>query len=173
HNEEKVLERHYMKAETVEELWGYGDKHKLLTWMVTPEKLYRYSARPSCFFEYEWLKFGYGNLEQSMIDTLTEKLSFYNDIEITSSSSNNIEINRKGVNKVRAIEKICNELEITLDNVMAIGDNLNDLQMIKQVGLGVAVGNATSQLKEHAKYVTDSNDLNGVAHAINKFVIDT
>lgn len=170
-DEHEVIERHFMNPNTIEQLWQLGDKHELLTWMVSPTKLFRQSTRPNRFLDFEWLKFGFGNLNEQTVNILNETLIQYEDLEITSSSTKNIEINHKGVNKIVALERVCQELDIPLENVMAVGDNLNDLQMIKHVGLGVAVNNALSRLKKHAKYVTTSNEEDGVAHVIEKFVL--
>lgn len=170
-NKQEVIARHFMNPQTVEQLWTYGHGKDLLTWMVTPTELFRHSRRPEQFSDFEWLKFGYGHLNRQIRDRLYDKLAIHEDLEITSSASNNIEINQKGVNKVNALKRICEELDISLSNVMAIGDNSNDLQMIKNVGFGVAVDNATINLKEHAKFITASNDEDGVAKAIKKFVL--
>lgn len=170
-NEKNVIARHIMNPNTIEALWNFGHKRNLSMWMVSPQKLFRRSSRPDEFKNFEWLKFGYGNLDQSTAQLLHEKLLQYEDLEVTSSSATNIEINQKGVNKLSALKRVCNELTISLENVMAIGDNLNDLQMIKNVGYGIAVHNATPVLKEYARFITASNDLNGVAKAIEKFAL--
>lgn len=170
-NKEHVIERHFMDASTIKTLWEFGYERDLLMWMVTPTKLFRQSTRPDCFKDFEWLKFGFGNLNDSIANNVYEKLSKYNDLEITSSSISNIEINRIGVNKIEALKRVCAELQISLKNVMAIGDNLNDFQMIKKVGLGIAVDNATTLIKENARFITRSNDEDGVAKAIEKYVL--
>ena len=56
---------------------------------------------------------------------------------------------------------------------MACGDGGNDLEMIKTVGFGVAMSNATDEVKAAADYITCSNEENGVAKAIEKFVLKT
>lgn len=170
-DESEVIARHFMNPNRIEELWQIGNHYDLLTWMVSPTELFRHSTRPKCFLEFEWLKFGFGNLNEKMMTLLQHTLSRYDDLEVTSSSLTNIEINCKGVNKIVALKKVCHKLNIPLENVMAIGDNLNDLQMIKQVGYGIAVDNALVELKETARYVTTSNDEDGVAQAIEKYVL--
>ena len=54
---------------------------------------------------------------------------------------------------------------------MAIGDNLNDLEMIRYAGLGVAIGNARQEVKDAANAVTTSNEEDGVAQAIEQYVL--
>lgn len=166
-----VVERHYMNPHTIAELWEVGHKKDLLMWMVSPNQLFRKSSRPERFTDYDWLKFGFGNLNKLLADSMYERLAEFDGLEITSSSVQNIEINKKGVNKIEALKRVCGELKISLEHVMAIGDNLNDLQMIKQVGLGVAVDNAVSEIKEFAQFITASNDSDGAAKAIERFVL--
>ena len=65
---------------------------------------------------------------------------------------------------------LCKFLKINLDEVIAIGDGINDISMLKTVGLGVAMENADIILKEYAKEITLTNNNNGVAHILkNKF----
>ena len=54
---------------------------------------------------------------------------------------------------------------------MTMGDQENDLSMIELAGLGVAMGNATDQVKAAAQYVSLTNEEDGVAHAIHKFIV--
>lgn len=105
-------------------------------------------------------------------DLVTFKKDLVNipNIVITSSHETNIEINSTQATKGLAVSALANQLNIDLIDVMALGDNLNDLSMISSVGLGVAMGNASSAVKTIAKYTTDSNLNNGVAKAIYHFI---
>lgn len=73
------------------------------------------------------------------------------------------------VSKDRGIATLCEYMGITMDEVMAFGDSGNDIGMLKAVGLGVAMGNATADAKAAAKDVTLSNEEDGIAHYINKY----
>ena len=66
---------------------------------------------------------------------------------------------------------LAKHLGLNKDNVMTLGDAGNDLHMIKYAGLGIAMGNAFDEVKEAADYITDSNDNDGVAKAIEKFIL--
>lgn len=77
----------------------------------------------------------------------------------------------KGVNKGAALDKLCGILKISRDQVLALGDEENDLSMIKFAKLGVAMGNATAQVKAAAEEITADNDHDGVALAIRKFAL--
>uniref|UniRef100_A0A7C5V5Q0 HAD family phosphatase n=1 Tax=Caldicellulosiruptor owensensis TaxID=55205 RepID=A0A7C5V5Q0_9FIRM len=92
-------------------------------------------------------------------------------VETTKSDTNILEVMKEGVNKKRALEFVCSYLGIDPKEIMAIGDNENDLQMIEFAGLGVAMENAIEELKKIADFVTQSYEDDGVAKAIEKFVL--
>ena len=93
-------------------------------------------------------------------------------IEITGALPMNLEINAAGVNKGKAMIELGKVLGISREEIMAFGDGNNDLKMLKEVGTGVAMENAIPSLKEAADYVTLSNDEEGVAKFIEKYVLD-
>ena len=68
------------------------------------------------------------------------------------------------------VMRLAGFLEVPIEQTMAIGDTENDLAIIKAAGIGVAMGNATPELKAQADYVTLSNEESGVAAAIKHFV---
>jgi cof family protein len=76
----------------------------------------------------------------------------------------------KKANKGYATRKAPKYFMIPLTQMIAFGDDTNDIDMIKLVGVGVAMGNSTPQLKEVADYITDTNDNNGIASWINKYL---
>ena len=81
-----------------------------------------------------------------------------------------LEVNRKGVNKGTALKALTEKLGLTQDNVMAIGDEANDLSMIEYAETGVAMGNGTDLVKKTADVVTADNDHDGVAQAIKNIL---
>lgn len=93
------------------------------------------------------------------------------DIEVTSALENNIEINAKGVNKGKAVCLLAGMLGIPTKEILVFGDEQNDLQMIRTAGIGVAVANGIPEVIEAADYVTASNDEEGVAGFIEKYVL--
>lgn len=82
------------------------------------------------------------------------------------------EITNENVNKWSAIKYLSQKLNIKPDEILTIGDNFNDLEMIKNAGLGIAMGNSSPAIKKIADEITEGNDSNGVASAINKHVQD-
>lgn len=93
------------------------------------------------------------------------------DVEIASSLPGNIELNAPGVDKGTGLLALAEYLGFTAENVMAVGDSGNDLAMIQKAGLGVAMGNAQPAVKAAANVVTDDNNHDGVAKAIEKYAL--
>lgn len=93
-------------------------------------------------------------------------------IEITGALPMNLEINAAGVNKGKAMIELGKVLGIPKEEIMAFGDGDNDLKMLKEVGVGVAMENAIESVKEAADYITLTNDEEGVARFIEKYVLD-
>ena len=79
------------------------------------------------------------------------------------------EISMKNVDKWYAIEFLINKLGINKEEVIAIGDNMNDKKMIQESGLGVVMKGSTPKVTEVADYITEDNNNEGVANAIEKF----
>ncbi len=78
------------------------------------------------------------------------------------------EISAKDVDKWNALEKLIELMNITKEEVVTIGDNANDIKMLKNAGLGVAMGESAPYVKECANEVTTSNDNDGVAVILEK-----
>ncbi|WP_387463929.1 sugar-phosphatase [Photorhabdus sp. RM323S] len=89
---------------------------------------------------------------------------------LIQSSPYFLEILSKEVNKGTAVKTIADHLGITRDKIMCIGDHNNDLAMIEFAAVGVAMGNAEQGVKDIAQFITTTNEQDGVAIAINKFL---
>lgn len=81
-----------------------------------------------------------------------------------------VEIVAQGVDKGDALKKLASQYGVSSAEIIAIGDNFNDLPMIQYAGLGVAMGNAPDDLKNLADYVTCCHDDDGVAQVVEKFI---
>lgn len=101
---------------------------------------------------------------------VAKELDGFADVVVTSSGHNNIEINHRNAQKGIAVAHVAKERGISLDEVMTIGDNLNDVSMIQMAGVSFAMGNAAVELKEYAKYLTDTNLQSGVGKAIMRAI---
>jgi len=76
-----------------------------------------------------------------------------------------------GIDKARSLDRLIITLGITKEEVIACGDGYNDLSMINFSGLGVAMSNAADDIKAQADYVTLSNEEDGIAHVVDKFIL--
>jgi len=77
-----------------------------------------------------------------------------------------VDIFPKDMSKLDGIEAIAKHVGLTLNDVIAIGDGDNDIEMLKGVGYGIAMGNASDKVKAFATYTTTSIDQNGIEHAL-------
>lgn len=92
--------------------------------------------------------------------------------EPVSALYNNLEMGKLGVSKGKAMVQLAEKLGIEREEIMACGDAKNDFSMVKLAGIGVAMKNGIDEIKEIADYVTDTNDCDGVAKAIEKFALE-
>lgn len=95
------------------------------------------------------------------------------DYELLSVGPAWIEVMPKGVSKGTALLRIGKELGISTDEMMAFGDAENDMEMIRTVKYGIAMGNAMESIKQAAFYVTDTNEKMGIAKALDTFVFQS
>lgn len=102
--------------------------------------------------------------------TLINKTGQYKDCVINKDYMY-LDISPKNINKSFAINYLSNYLNLKNEDILSIGDNLNDLDMVKNSGIGVAVGDAYQELKNVATYTTEKTAQNGAfAEAIFKFI---
>jgi Cof subfamily protein (haloacid dehalogenase superfamily) len=113
--------------------------------------------------------------DTDLIDRLLQDLKRRYPVDrlhVTTSVPIFLETTNALVNKSTAIDYVAKKLlGITAANVMAIGDNYNDVEMLEYAGIGVAMGNAPSAVQEFADWVAPSIEADGVAAAIEKFII--
>jgi len=93
------------------------------------------------------------------------------DFSLSLDADTRLEIAAGPVNKGAAVRTICNELGISMANVMAIGNEGNDIEMIRAAGLGIAMGNACDELKQYAADITKANTDLGVQYALKKYIL--
>ncbi|HWP95375.1 MAG TPA: Cof-type HAD-IIB family hydrolase [Syntrophomonadaceae bacterium] len=110
--------------------------------------------------------------EELLLDMEKELNTRFGDtLNITRSKSYFLEFMHPLATKGRALEIVARHYGIEKHEVMALGDSYNDLAMIEWAGLGVAMGNAREVVKKAADYVTLSNEDEGVAEALQRFVL--
>lgn len=107
------------------------------------------------------------------LDTFQEAegLLLSQHFSVVRSQSYILEILPQGVSKASALANLAKELGLSADEVMALGDADNDLEMIRYAGLGVAMGNANEKVKAEADAITGTCDEAGVAQALDQYVL--
>lgn len=111
--------------------------------------------------------------EPEIIDEIISKIpeKLYEEYSVIRSAPFMLEIINKNCNKAAGLEKLAQHLGINREEIIAIGDEQNDIEMLKYSGLGVAMGNAREEIKKLAGFVTKSNEEDGVAEVIDKFIL--
>lgn len=99
-----------------------------------------------------------------------EKFEAYEDLDITSSSLDNLEITHNAAQKGLAVEKYLLDQDFGLDQVLSIGDSLNDRSMLKMAKYGFAMDNASDEIKTITNYLAPSNRIDGVAQVIEAVI---
>ncbi len=105
-------------------------------------------------------------MEKVLQTELSEQLS------VMRSKPFFLEFTEKGVTKGTSLSILIDRLGIKREEVIAMGDSYNDAAMIEFAGLGIAMGNAPDDIKQIADYVTDTNNNDGVAKAVEKFILN-
>ena len=104
---------------------------------------------------------------QLRLELMEQLPRVFADMVVSSSVPENVEVNQLHANKGEALLALAKQLGVEREQTMAIGDGLNDLSMIREAGIGVAMANACPELRELADAVTLPCDEDGVSHAIN------
>lgn len=153
--------------------------------LVTPQ-LSRYTQHEAFMNDIPWTIMEYDQLKndeplmkvmmvdepdilQMAIDQIPDE--FYQDYSVLRSAPFFLEFMHPQANKGNGVAALADYLHISSDQVICIGDAGNDHHMLQWAGLGIAMGNADEQTKALADYVTGTNDEDGVALAIEKFVL--
>ncbi|WP_209121121.1 Cof-type HAD-IIB family hydrolase [Alkalihalobacillus sp. BA299] len=105
-----------------------------------------------------------------LLESIKATLTPIEGLVITSSASGNLEFNDLEAQKGIALSYFADYLGIEMGDVMALGDNYNDVTMLKMAGIGVAMGNADEEIKALADFTTKTNIDHGVAFIIDKMV---
>ncbi len=95
---------------------------------------------------------------------------FGSQLNVFRSDPYYVELLPKYIDKGIAVDKLAKHLDVSKDRVICVGDSYNDLPMLRYAGLGVAMGNASQEIREQADYVTGTNDEDGIVTLIEKFM---
>jgi hydroxymethylpyrimidine pyrophosphatase-like HAD family hydrolase len=167
----QLLERHALDPADIEFLMDLTDQYHLRFWAcptignpIHPETL------PPTYRDLTYVKFGFYSAEQSTVEEVWRILESQQRYTVTNSDPLNIEVNPLGVTKASGLARVCRELGILAENVVAIGDSFNDIPMLEWAGMGIAMGNAQEPVKRIASAVTADNAHHGVARAIERIL---
>ena len=107
------------------------------------------------------------------LETVEDKLVGYfgSQLSIFRSEPYFLEIMPKDIDKASSLERLCLQLGLERAEIAACGDGLNDISMIQYAGLGIAMANAQEAVKRVCDFVTKSNEEEGVAYAIDRFIL--
>lgn len=105
-------------------------------------------------------------LEPVMKEKLQDKMNVFR------SEPFFLELVPRGIDKARCLSVLLQELDMTPQEMIACGDGFNDLSMIEYAGMGVAMANAQEVVKKAANYITLSNEEDGVAYAVEEFILN-
>lgn len=126
---------------------------------------------------------------KTVFNSITKKIKEISDIEILEVSHMSRKIIKQGteeialeyfytevtatnVNKWKALQKLMQKIDVKAEELIAIGDNTNDIKMLENAGLGIAMGESAPEIKEKAKIVTETNDEDGVAKALERIILN-
>lgn len=169
--EGELVQRKIVPAEHIQWMLDLAEEYQAKFWATATDRIWR-REMPEDVLMHNWLKFGYEIEDDDVRNKVLQELETRGSLfEISNSSPINIEVNASGVNKANGIKTVCDLLGFSMKEVMAVGDSLNDMSMITSSGIGVAMGNAQEIVKHAADWVTTSNNEDGVAHAIRKWVL--
>ncbi|MBU9714044.1 Cof-type HAD-IIB family hydrolase [Evansella tamaricis] len=166
-----LIEQNPIHADHIQMMWDLRNQHNTGFWAISDNRVWNNNDELLDIENHQWLKFGFDIPDDEVRQIIIKQLSENKELEISNSSLTNLEINAIGVNKAEALKKVCKRINISMDQVIAMGDSLNDLAMIKEAGFGVAMGNAQETVKRSADWVTSTNNEAGVAVAIEKWVL--
>lgn len=190
--EGKVLSHRPIPLEAAQEVLDLGAQARWLTYVYVDDRMFvseindvvrRYmsiSRRPAYpvvdlrrFLQADPTKIIFvgrdGEESAAIIAAVKERLG--EELEITQSNPRFVELTQRGVSKGTALEDVAEYFEVPLSRIMAIGDGFNDLDMIRTAGMGIAVANAPEPVRAAADHVTTSNDEDGVALAIERWIL--
>lgn len=133
---------------------------------ASPSVAARLKEQPAAIY-----KLGLFTLDENTMEFLMTKGSPVPSLSFTRTGDGIIEINSMLASKGNALSWICRKLEIPIEQVLAIGDNENDLSMLKMAGISVAMGNAEADIRKIAHYTADINEHDGAAHFLEDFLL--
>ncbi len=168
----ELLHRTRMPAAAIMQLRDIALRHgEPWYWAYSVGQVYNKELWPDNAEQLEWLKFGYYTENREVLAAIAAEAAAAGPFEMSNSHPCNIELNPLGVTKASGLRHVCKLLGIDMSEAVAVGDSLNDVPMLREAGLGVAMGNAQEEVKAVADAVTLSNEEDGVGHVIRTWML--
>jgi Cof subfamily protein (haloacid dehalogenase superfamily) len=110
--------------------------------------------------------------EPDVIDAAENHLkkTGFNTLNIHKSKTTYLEIMNRNASKRQGIQKVLDEYKIHKDEIIAIGDNFNDIDMLSFASTSIAMGNAPEEVKKYATFITDTNNNEGIQKALDSLI---
>ncbi|WP_028547345.1 Cof-type HAD-IIB family hydrolase [Paenibacillus sp. UNC451MF] len=167
----KLHSRNMFNPELIIQMRELALKYDTWYWAYSVNGLFNKERWTNKVWDEQWLKFGYYYEDEPTLNAIRERMIEWGEMEVTNSHPCNIELNPKGISKASGLRQVCELLGIEMSQVIAMGDSLNDVTMIREAGLGVAMGNAQDSVKSLADVVTVTNEEHGVARIIEQYIL--
>lgn len=176
-HQNNVIEKHPLQPHKVRKLVSFFDAHKIAYAFVASDKVCVSEITPrlkealdpiTTTYQVDKTFFEHNEVFQVLAfyaddqDELVAQAHILDDLKSVRWHENSVDIFDAEGSKARGIAAIARHLGFTLENVMAFGDGLNDIEMLKSVGIGVAMGNAHEELKKVADQVTSELEQDGI-----------
>ena len=192
----RIIEFNVLPFEKMKEIFEMGLNFDVCQHIYTPDKLYVFNLSESEKKRLAHLKLDiiypkennvdflkdvpiakilYQNIDVPYLMSLEDKLKSITDgcVAISYSSNRYMEFNAVGVDKGQGLIDLVNKLGIDIEDTIAVGDNYNDLSMLKVAGLAVGANNAVDDVKAVCDYVTQANNNEGVvAELIERYIFN-
>ena len=164
--------RQVIEPELIRQMHRLADGHDTWYWAYGSRQVYTKSNWIDNIESEIWMKFGIYTEHLPTLTALTEEIASWGKLEMTNSDPLNIEMNPLGISKATGLREVCELVGCQFTEMIAAGDSLNDEQMIRAAGLGVAMGNAQQAVKDEADLVIPSNEEDGIAYLIKNYILN-
>lgn len=170
----------YIKESGLSTMIYYGgkvftdDKNKFLVESTSADNRSEIAERKDFFDNLDFIPnnivmMGKDGLLEEWMPGIEDKFGKYFDFVLTSKTY--FEAMPPGISKATSLKDLCDLYDIPIEDTLAFGDSDNDYEMIKEAGIGVAMKNATKKILQVADYVTSSNNDDGIAEYLEKYVL--
>lgn len=166
----ELLSRSAFTHEQFLYLRNAADERGFAYWPETDQCEYTHSCCPKEAASHTWIKFVVDCGTEAGLQELRRLFEQDGRFELSSAHRTKLDINPKGISKASGLAVVCSKLSLRPEQVIAMGDGLNDAEMLCWAGIGVAMGNASDEVKRCADKVTANNTEHGVALAIRELL---